>query len=171
MTYFNVEELNSEILSSYPVQEFLFKMIKLDFGYEFISEYHQDIKYLSEYYLHPIRNNFFIAIEEDTDKIMGTLGVRAYDKDFPEFKGIYNSLDTASLWRVFVDHKWRRNGVASTLVQWGEYFAKKMGYRKVYLHTHKNIPGSLDFWLFQGYKIVNDTQNEFKTVHMEKDLD
>jgi len=69
-----------------------------------------------------------------------------------------------------VDKPWRRNGVATTLVSLGEDFCSKMGYERIYLHTHKTVRGSLDFWLSKGYKIVKDTENQLMTVHMEKIL-
>ena len=69
-----------------------------------------------------------------------------------------------------MDKKWRRNGVASTLVHRAENFCRNKGYDKVYLHTHKTVHGSLDFWLSNGYQIVEDTNNHMKTVHMEKKL-
>jgi hypothetical protein len=97
-------------------------MIKAEYGYGFIPEYHQDIIDLEKYYLHPERNKFFLAINPHTGKIIGTLGIRAYDKDFPFFKNVYNSQTTASIWRVFVEKSWRRKKVASNLVQTAENF-------------------------------------------------
>ena len=43
-----------------------------------------------------------------------------------------------------------------------------MKYDRLYLHTHKDINGALDFWLSQDYDIILDTNNELKTIHMEK---
>lgn len=170
MYYFKVKELQTEQFPLHTVQKFLLNMIRDEFGYGFIPEYHQDIVDLETYYLEPERNNFFLAIHHETREVIGTMGIRAYDKNFPFFKDIYNPETTAGIWRVFVDNPWRRNGVASTLVHWGEKFCRKRGYEKIYLHTHKTISGSLDFWLSNGYRIVEDTGNQLKTVHMDKKI-
>lgn len=170
MTYFKVTEIQKEHISPYNVKKFLFNMIQDEYGYGYVPEYHQDIKDLETHYFDPERNNFFLAIHHETGKIIGTIGIRAYDKDFPLFKEVYNSKTTASIWRVFVEKTWRRNGVASTLVRRTEDFCRFKGYEKIYLHTHKTLNGSLDFWLSKGYRIVEDTKNHLKTVHMEKNL-
>lgn len=170
MSYFTIKKLQKKHISRYNVKEFILKMIQSEYGYGFIPEYHQDIKNMETYYLDHERNNFFVAIHHETEKVIGTIGIRAYDKDFPIFKDIYNPQTTASIWRVFVDKKWRRNGVASNLVRSVEEFCRDMDYHKVYLHTHKTVQGSLDFWISNGYKIMEDTENHLKTVHMEKKL-
>ena len=170
MSYFEIKKLQMEHISPYNVKKFLLKMIQDEFGYGFIPEYHQDIKHMERFYIYPERNSFFLAIDHETGKVIGTLGIRAYDKDFPTFKDIYNSKTTASIWRVFVDKNWRRKGVASTLVNRAENFCQNNGYEKVYLHTHKTVNGSLDFWISSGYQIMEDTGNHLKTVHMEKNL-
>ncbi len=170
MSYFKVKELLKEHVHTYHVKKFLFKMIQDEFGYGYIPSYHQDIMDLQGYYLEPDRNSFLLAVHHSTGKIMGTIGIRSYDRNFPLFKNYYHPESTASLWRVFVDKTWRRNGVASTLVRMAEEFCQKKGYEKIYLHTQKNIPGSLDFWLSNDYQIVEDTENHLKTVHMEKYL-
>lgn len=170
MSYFIIKELQIEDISQLKVNNFLLKMIKDEYGYGFIPKYHQDIKDMETHYLEPLSNSFFLALDDVTGGIIGTLGIRAYDRDFPNFKDVYNSQTTASIWRVFVDKKWRRRGVASTLVSRAEDFCLFNGYGEIYLHTHKTVNGSLDFWLSNGYQIVEDTENHLKTVHMEKNL-
>lgn len=170
MSYFKVKELQKEHISPYNIKKFLFNMIQDEFGYGYVPEYHQDIQNLQSHYLDPGRNNFFMAINPETEEVIGTLGIRAYDKDFPLFEDLYNPQTTASIWRVFVDKRWRRNGVASTLVRQAEEFCRLKGYEQIYLHTHKTVEGSLDFWRFNGYQIIEDTENHLKTVHMEKKL-
>lgn len=170
MSYFKVDEVQKDDILLYNVKDFLFKLIKEEFGYGYVPEYHQDIKDLENFYLNPVRNNFFLAIHHETQKLIGTIGIRSYDRNFPQFKNFYNPENTASIWRVFVAKPWRRNGVASALVHKAEDFCREKGYQKVYLHTQKNVKGSLDFWISNGYHITEDTNNPLKTVHMEKDL-
>ena len=170
ISYYRAKELQEEDLSFYNVRGFLFNLIDDEFGYGYVAEYHQDIIDIESYYVTPDKNNFFMAIDQKTNRIIGSIGIRAYDRDFKIFKDIYRPETTASIWRVFVDRPWRRNGVASTLVNLGEDFCRKKSYEKIYLHTQKTVEGSLDFWLSKGYKIVEDTHNKLKTVHMEKKL-
>ena len=90
---------NPKLLVS--VQNFLFKQIKMEMGYDYVPEWHQDIIHLEEYYIKPEKNNFFIAFNE-SNEIIATIGIRAYDKNFVEFKGKYSKESTSSIWRLFV---------------------------------------------------------------------
>lgn len=157
-------------IALYRVKEFLFDIINREFGFGYVPEYHMDICDMETCYLKPKKNTFFLAIHKNTKKLIGAAGIRAYDKDFEIFKDVYDPKSTASICRVFVDKNWRRNGIGSSLVSLAEDFCKRRGYAKVYLHTHKTVRGSLNFWLSNGYEIVKDTKNELGTVHMEKIL-
>ena len=167
MNFYKIIELekNKDFLNN--VEKFLFKMIRKEYGYGYIPKFHRDIKNLDKTYLAHERNNFFLA-KDYNDNIIGTIAIREYDKDFPEFKEVYCKKSTASIWRLFVDEKYRRCGIASKLVRKVENFSKERGYKKLYLHTHKNINGALDFWLSLDYNIRIDTNNSLKTVHMDK---
>ncbi|HEY0195981.1 MAG TPA: GNAT family N-acetyltransferase [Methanobacterium sp.] len=170
ISYYKAKELEKQDLSLYNVQGFLFNMIDDEFGYGYVARYHQDIIDIESHYIVPDKNNFYMAINQKTGRIIGSIGIRAYDRNYEIFKDEYSPETTASIWRVFVDRPWRRNGIASTLVMLGEDFCHEKGYENIYLHTQKTVDGSLDFWLSKGYKIVNDTENQLKTVHMEKKL-
>ena len=56
-----IKELNNNSREILKVQEFLFSMIKKEFGYGYVPEWHQDIVKMEEYYINPERNNFFDA--------------------------------------------------------------------------------------------------------------
>ena len=56
----NIKELNNDSDEIIKVQEFLFKMIKKEFGYDYVPEWHQDIVHIDEYYIIPKRNAFFV---------------------------------------------------------------------------------------------------------------
>ena len=151
------------------VQDFLFKMIKLEFGYGYVPEWHQDIVNIEDYYINPKRNNFFVAYFE-TGEIIATIGIRAYDKDFPEFRHLYSNDDTSSIWRLFVDRRCRRCGLASKMFAIAEDFANDAGFSKIYLHTHKTLEGALEFWMKMGFVVACDSNDELETVHMDKKI-
>ena len=151
------------------VKKFLFKMIKLEFGYGYVPEWHQDIVNLEDYYINPERNNFFVAYYE-TGEIIGTIGIRAYDKDFPEFRHLYSKDTTSSIWRLFVDRRCRRCGLASKMFNIAESFANEVNYDDIYLHTHKTLPGAIDFWTKMGFVVALDSNDELETVHMDKKI-
>jgi len=151
------------------VQEFLFNMIKKEFGYGYVPEWHQDIVKLDEYYIAPNRNNFYVAYL-DSGEIIATIGIRSYDKDFPEFRHLYSNESTSSIWRLFVDERCRRCGLASKMFSIAENFANEVNYEDIYLHTHKTLNGALKFWTKMGFVVVLDSNDELETVHMDKKI-
>ena len=164
-----IKELSKNSQEIKKVQEFLFKMIKLEFGYDYVPEWHQDIVNMDEYYVNPKRNNFFVAYTE-TGEVIATIGIRAYDKDFPEFRHLYSNEATSSIWRLFVDRRCRRCGLASKMFDVAENFANQSGFDDIYLHTHKNLDGAIKFWTKMGFVVVLDSNDELETVHMDKKI-
>lgn len=163
----DIKELNKDSKDLMEIREFLFRMIKKEFGYDYVPNWHQDIMNLDEYYIDPERNAFFVAYSEDGE-IIGTIGIRAYDKNFEQFKHLYSNESTSSIWRLFIDRRYRRCGLASKMFSVAENFAKDNGYNDIYLHTHKNLDGALRFWTKMGFVITLDEGDELETVHMEK---
>ena len=161
-------ELKKEHITEYKVEEFLFRMVKESYDLDYVPEYHYDIKDLCQYYLTPPKNNFYIAIDKDTNKIIGTSGIRGYDRNDKIKDREYSKEDTASLYRVFVEKKYRHNKIASRLIQKIEEFCERNYYSQIYLHTQKDSYGALPFWLNQNFEIIEDTKDEMGTVHMEK---
>ena len=164
-----IKELGNDAREISDVQKFLFKMIKTEFGYDYVPEWHQDVVNMDEYYISPERNNFFVAYAE-TEEIIATIGIRAYDKDFPEFRHLYSNETTSSIWRLFVDRRCRRCGLASKMFSIAENFANQVNYNDIYLHTHKNLDGALEFWTKMGFVVVLDADDELETVHMDKQI-
>ena len=58
----DIKELNNDPEQIKKVQKFLFEMIKLEFGYDYVPEWHQDIVNMEDYYIDPERNAFFVAL-------------------------------------------------------------------------------------------------------------
>jgi GNAT superfamily N-acetyltransferase len=164
-----IKELSNDSREIKKVQEFLFKMIKNEFGFDYVPKWHQDIVNMEEYYINPERNNFFVAYYE-TGEIIATIGIRAYDKDFPQFRHLYSSKTTSSIWRLFVDERCRRCGLASKMFNIAENFANEVNYGEIYLHTHKMLDGALEFWTKMGFVVALDSEDELETVHMDKKI-
>lgn len=167
---FIIKELSNEKNEISKVKQFLFQQIKAEYGYGYIPEYHQDIKNIEKYYIIPDKSNFFIIENLKTNEIIGTIAIRGYDKEFEEFKNIYTKESTASIWRLFIAKKYRRNGLATKLVKKVEDFSIKKSYKEIYLHTQKTCKGALDFWKSMKFNVTIDTDNELQTVHMIKNI-
>ena len=165
-----IQELINDSEQIKKVQEFLFRMIKKEFGYGYVPKWHQDIVNMEDFYIRPKRNNFFVAYVEETGEIVATIGIRSYDKDFAEFRHMYSKDTTSSIWRLFVDERCRRCGLASKMFNIAENFASGCEYGDIYLHTHKTLDGALDFWTKMGFVVVLDAGDELQTVHMEKQI-
>lgn len=164
-----IKELGNNPVEIKNVQKFLFSMIKEEFGYDYVPEWHQDIVKMEDYYTNPKRNNFFVAYTE-TGEIIATIGIRSYDKDFPEFRHLYSKDTTSSIWRLFVDRRCRRCGLASKMFSIAENYANEVGYEDIYLHTHKTLPGAIEFWTKMGFVVALDSNDELETVHMDKKI-
>ena len=165
---FTIKEIKNDDAEIENVKNFLYDQIKKEYGIGPNMKFHYDIESIDQYYINPSCNSFFIAYYND--KIVATAGIRAYDKDFEFFKGVYFKEDTASIWRLMVDEKFRRNGLARQLVNIMEEFAKKVGYDKIYLHTHRYLDAALPFWKSLGYKITVEEDDYDETTHMVKYL-
>ncbi|MBE6497625.1 MAG: GNAT family N-acetyltransferase [Methanobrevibacter sp.] len=163
-----IREISDDINEIEDVKEFLYGQIMIEYGIGPTPKFHYDIDGMKEYYISPDCNCMFVAW--DGDKIVATAGIRAYDKDYDLFKGVYSKDDTASIWRLMVDGNYRRHGIARRLVNVMEDFAKNAGYSKIYLHTHRYLDAALPFWKSLGYKITIEEDDYDETTHMVKEL-
>lgn len=163
-----VMQLRPELIEKFQVKDFLFSMIKLCYGLDYVPKFHYDIMDIEKYYILPERSNFYIAVDKDKGKLVGTSAIRGYDKDYHVKNRNYTIEKTASIYRLFVEKSYRRCKIASNLLFNIETFCKEKNYSEIYLHTQKYSNGALPFWLKNNYKITEDTHNELGTVHMEK---
>ncbi|MDH7578899.1 MAG: GNAT family N-acetyltransferase [Bacillota bacterium] len=151
------------------VAEFAIRSIKEVYGREISPEWDRDLLDFQKVYLETPGNTFLTAYAGD-DKIVGALAVRRYDGRIGILDDLYDLKATAELARCFVDKKYRRNGIGSLLVKEAKRFCKSSGYRLIYLHTHKYLPGALNFWQSQGFMVRLDEGGSRQTVHLEKAL-
>ena len=163
-----IREVKNDELEIENVKDFLYGQIMIEYGIGPTPEFHYDIEGIEKYYISPYNNCFFIALVDG--KIVATAAIRAYDKDYEFFKGQYSKEDTASIWRLMVDKKYRRHGLARKLVNAMEEFAQNAGYTKVYLHTHRYLDAALPFWKSMGYEITLEEDDYDETTHMVKFL-
>ena len=101
---------------------------------------------------------------------MGSIGIREYDRKSECFENNFSRKSTASFYRVFVDEKYRRNGIASALVKKAEKFCYNQGYNEIYLHTQNIVDGALFFWNKMDFNIIFRVNDKLDTVHMSKNI-
>lgn len=165
---FIIREVKNNQEEIEAVKEFLYGQIMNEYGIGPTPKFHYDIEGMVEYYILPSGSNFYIAL--DGEKIIATAAIRAYDVDYEVIKGMYSKEDTASIWRLMVDEKYRRHGIARKLVSTMEEFAKNEGYDKIYLHTHRYLESGIPFWTSAGYEITVEEDDYDETTHMVKYL-
>ena len=163
-----IREIKNDDEEILAVKSFLYDQIMKEYGIGPTPEFHYDIEGIGEYYISPKRNNFYVAF--CGEKIVATAAIRCYDKDYELFRGVYSKEDTASIWRLMVDKDYRRHGLARKLVNEMEEFAKKEGYKRIYLHTHRYLEAAPAFWDSLGYEITIQEDDYDETNHMVKNL-
>lgn len=163
-----IREINNDDDEINDAKNFLYAQIMEVYGIGPTPEFHYDIEGLEEYYISPKRNTFFVAF--CGDKIVATAAIRGYDRDYEFFRGLYSSQNTASIWRLMVDKDYRRHGLARKLVAEMEGFARKEGYERIYLHTHRYLEAAPAFWKALGYEITVQEDDYDETDHMVKNL-
>ena len=88
----------------------------------------------------------------------------------PQRLHLYSNDTTSSIWRLFVDRRCRRCGLASKMFSIAENFANQVGYDDIYLHTHKTLEGAIEFWTKMDFVVALDSNDELETVHMDKQI-
>ena len=185
---FTIKQLSDDCDTKIRVRNFLFSQIRSEYGYGYIPSWHKDIidlnKYyidckknslkdiidLNKYYIDCKKNSLFYVEDSGNGRIIATIAVRQYDKNFMEFQDLYSKESTASIWRLFVDKYYRRCGLATQLYNAVEEFCYENNFNEIYLHTHKNLEAGFSFWKKVGFNVTWDTNNELQTVHMVKNL-
>ncbi|WP_336764536.1 GNAT family N-acetyltransferase [Paenibacillus sp. USHLN196] len=126
-----------------------------------------DFEQFREHYLGSDDAIFLVAMLGDVN-IVGSIGILPYDGRIEAVQGRYAAQSAAEIVKCYVDPAYRRFGIGSMLVNELENVVKDMHYSTLYLHTHRFLPGAVDFWKRQGYTIINEQDDDWQTVHMEK---
>lgn len=117
-------------------------------------------------YLHG-DGRFLIA--RDEGQIVAAIGYLPYDGRFPQLN--YHARKAVEVVRLFVLPAFRRFGLAGELYRALETQAKAQRVAVMYLHTHPFLPGAIDFWLRQGFEVVDvDADPVWRTTHMQRTL-
>ncbi|MEE0924208.1 MAG: GNAT family N-acetyltransferase, partial [Methanobrevibacter sp.] len=87
---FTIKKLSDDCDTKIRVRNFLFSQIRSEYGYGYIPSWHKDIVDLNKYYIDCRKNNLFFVENNDDGRIIASMAIRQYDKDFPEFRDIYS---------------------------------------------------------------------------------
>lgn len=126
-----------------------------------------DFQQFREHYLDSDGAIFLVAKMGDAG-IVGSIGILPYDGRIEAVEGRYPDQTAAEIVKCYVDPAYRRYGIGSMLVQELENVVKDMHYTTLYLHTHRFLPGAVDFWKRQGYTVITEQDDDWQTVHMDK---
>lgn len=126
-----------------------------------------DLEQFREHYLDSADAVFLVAVTED-NQIVGSIGILPYDGRIEAVNGRYPEQSAAEIVKCYVDSKYRRYGIGSLLVRELENVVAELHYTTLYLHTHRFLPGAVDFWKRQGYVVVVEQDDDWQTVHMDK---
>ena len=108
-------------------------------------------------------------IARNDDQIVAAIGYLPYDQRFPQLD--YQGRKTVEVVRLFVLPAFRRFGLAGQLYRALEALAQADGVEVMYLHTHPFLPGAIDFWVRQGFEVVDVEQEPvWQTTHMQRCL-
>lgn len=150
-------------------QDFVFKMVKKLFNTDKNPLYHNDIINMKSVYVDNEKNIMVGAFKEDGE-LIGTIAVKEFVDRFEALKGRYKEELTAEIGRCYIDENLRRMGMGSSLLDEIIKFCQEVGYEKLYLHTHRHLPGGFDFWIKKGFTVTVEEEDKDKTVHMERRL-
>ncbi len=110
---------------------------------------------------------FLVACVEG--QIVAAVGYLPYDGRFPQLND--HGRKVVEVVRLFVLPAFRRFGLARELYRALEAKARADRVAVVYLHTHPFLPGAIDFWLRQGFEIIDiEAEPVWRTTHMQRRL-
>ena len=104
-----------------------------------------EVEHLSEYY-NSLRDKrrYFIAVDNE-ENVIGGVGVA----EFPGFE------DCAELQKIYLINEARGNGMGKHLMKVAEEFARKAGYKRMYLETHTNLKTAIRMYEKIGFQQIN----------------
>ena len=108
----------------------------------------------------------FLVARND-GQIVAAIGYLPYNQRFSQLD--YQGRKTVEVVRLFVLPAFRRFGLAGELYRALEAMAQADGVEVMYLHTHPFLPGAIDFWVRQGFEVVDVEEDPvWQTTHMQR---
>jgi GNAT superfamily N-acetyltransferase len=126
----------------------MLRIFEADYGYGYQPRWHWDYDDIQGVYLDNPRHVLFVVVDDLTDAIVGTAGIRAGGPTAPSLPrwlvDRYQPPErTAQLVRVFVHPEYRRRGIARALVDACRQFVREVGgYEVIALHSEFAV----EFW-------------------------
>ncbi len=117
-----------------------------------------NLNHLSDYYLADSQRRFYYVATDDNDEVIGGVGLSEIDL-FEE---------CCELQKLYIRESAKGMGLSYKLVSMIEDKARELGYKRMYLETHDNLPIAIHVYEKTGYKeiakpdgIVHATMNRF----------
>ncbi|MBF7682569.1 GNAT family N-acetyltransferase [Acinetobacter sp. B5B] len=115
---------------------------------------------------HPL--GCFIVVYEQ-EKLIAVAGFKAYDLRFQDL--FHFRQTTVELVKLYVLPEYRRQHVATYLVEQLKQAAIKKNIDIIYLHTHPFLKGAKDFWCYHGFDVLLQEKDPiWMTIHMSLSL-
>jgi GNAT superfamily N-acetyltransferase len=146
-------------------EAFLIRMMKVLFNSQVNETYHKDILNLETFYIEN-EDQSLIGAFDSTGNIVGTIGAKCFLDRFPALDGRYKEVKTVEVGRCYIEAHLRKQGIGSMLFDKFIEFCHERAYEKIYLHTHRHLPGGFQFWLKKGFEVTVEEEAR-DIVHME----
>ena len=102
------------------------------------------LDHMSAYYsADPEKRTYFVALDE-ADRVIGGVGV-------DEFAGIP---DCAEIQKLYLDDSAKGKGCGRELMKLAEDWARKAGYKRLYLETHSNLTAAMKLYEKLGFRQI-----------------
>ncbi len=117
-----------------------------------------NLNHLSDFYLADKDRRYYYVMNDDSDKLVGGIGLA----EFEFFE------DCCELQKLYLADEAKGQGYSYKLISLIEDKAKELGYKRMYLETHNNLPAAIHVYEKCGYKeiekpagVVHATMNRF----------
>ena len=116
-----------------------------------------NLDHLSDYYLADADKRFYLVATED-GSVVGGIGVDKLD--------LFENC--AELQKLYLDDSVKGHGYGYEMIRMIEDKARELGYGKIYLETHTNLPTAIHMYEKSGYReidkpegVIHSTMNKF----------